>query len=152
MLQDFCRKTYNLELEYNATDDDATNAFFFKTLGSGHFTSIFFDNIEDGWLFRKKKLLKEFTQIEKVVELKFYLITIKTVSYMLTVVAYYLDLFKDIMLAHRLYSFFPDRLPIILFSVTVGCIILCEFTKMVVVLNFSPWTKTKSIIGSIFIW
>ena len=151
MLQDFCRKTYNLELEYNASDEDATNAFFFKTFGTSQITSIFFDNIEDGWLFRKKKLLKKSTHIEKVAELKFYLFTIKTVSYLLTVVAYYLDLFKDIMLANRLYSFFPDRLPIILFSMTVGCIILCEFTKVVVVLNFSPWTKTKRTIGSLFI-
>ena len=151
-LKEFCRKTYDLELEYNANDENATNAFFFRIIGTNHTASIFFDNIDDGWLLRKKQLFMKTTKIMEIEDMRYFRLTIKTVSYMLTVVAYYLDFFKDIMLAHRLYSFFPDWLPIILFSITVGCITLCELTKMSFVLNFSSWSKPKRVFGSMFIF
>ena len=55
-LQEYCRQIYELELDYNAGDEYATNLFFFKVLGTSSTASVFFENVDNGWFFRKKKL------------------------------------------------------------------------------------------------
>ena len=63
-----------------------------------------------------------------------------------------LALFKDILLAYRLYTFLPDWLPVILFSVTVVSIILGELANIIVVHNFKGWSREQRLIGIIFIF
>ena len=151
-LQEYCRRTYKKELDYNAGDESATNAFFYKQLGTCHAASVFFDNIDNGWFFRKKKYCRKITCIQQILENLVVLFTVKTVFYMSIVLTYYLDIFKDILLSHRLYTFLPDELPAILFSLTVTSIVLGELANIVAVLHFKAWSRSQRLFASLFIY
>ena len=151
-LQNYCRRVYKLELDYNAGDEYATNLFFYKLIGTCRATSIFFNNVDNRWFFRRKKFLVQSTAVKVLMKRKFFLISLKAISYLIIVLAYYLDFFKDVILAHRLYSFLPDWLPIILFSITTASIILVEIANIIVVLNFKGWSRVQRLFGALFIF
>ena len=151
-LQNYCQRVYKLELDYNAGDEYATNLFFYKLIGTCHATSIFFDNVDKGWFFRRKKFLVQSTAVKVFMKRTYFIISLKAIYYLFIVLAYYLDFFKDIILAHRLYSFLPDWLPIIGFSIITASFILVEIANIIVVLNFKGWSRVQRLFGALFIF
>ena len=148
-LQKLCCDAYKAELKYNVGDQDATNIFFMETLGTNDAAQQFFDNIDNGVLFRKKKYLKR----KKWVNLhKDYIMSVfKPLLCLISVILYYFDIFKDLLLSIRLYFFLGDVLPIIFFSFIVVSIILGEVANMISVINFSPWSAKRRLIACLVI-
>ena len=151
-LQDYCRQIYKMELDYNDGNECITNLFFFDILGTSHPASVFFTNIDNGWFFRKKEMLLKISYISALTKKLTFIFSVKTLSFMIIVLAYYLDLFKDILLAHRLYTFLPDWLPIILFTATVATVTLGELANIIVVLNYKRWSVAERLFGALFIF
>ena len=61
-------------------------------------------------------------------------------------------MFKDILLAYRLYTFLPDQLPIALFTAIVTSILLGELANIITVLNYKEWSKVQKLLGVVFIF
>ena len=150
-VQKFCLDSYTVELNYNAGDEDATNAFFFRTLETNDASQQFFDNIDNGWFFRKKKYFKKMNLIDFILHNDYIMFFLKFSVYVLVFLGYYLDIFKDVLLSLRLYSFLGDDLPVIFFSFVVLTIVLGEMANAISVLHFSPWSKKQRIMASCLI-
>ena len=162
-LQEFCRDKYDLELRFRAQRHQcegledcqrcrtATNSFFFRTLGTSDVTETFLDNVDNGWFFRKKKLLRRLPVVRTLLQNLRVVRSFMTVMLLIQVTVYYLDLFKDALLISRLQYFLPSLLPLVLYSVTLASVVLGELANIVTVLNFKGWTRTQTIFGAIFI-
>ena len=159
--QKLCRAQYDLELKYNSDDEYATDMFYFEKLETCDLSDTFFDNVDNAlfsvrlvkWLAQKFQTICGF--FRKVLQM----IVVKTILFLIHLLFYYIDFFKDVMLLATLYSFLPDkgsadkaRLPIGLFSLSLGSILLAEIANIIVVANFKSWSKKKRFIASLFIF
>ena len=136
----FCQHHFGLEMEQNDNNVKLTHEYYFRVLETNTASAIFYDNVENGLFFR---MIKSFTQHRFIRPLHGYATVMLLVNMTVVfsqILVYYQDLLKDVLLTHRIYTFLPDLLPVILFIVTCSSIILGELANMMVILNYQPWS------------
>ena len=167
--QRFCKFYYDFELQHNLhackmstpigyekIAIEATDDFFFESLGTSHTTDIFYSNVENGLFVKVKKGLNRwFPKVWKVVNTLQVLRALYTLVMVISISVYYLDFVKDTLLMSKLGTFLVgekvDFQLSLLFSTCVLSIILPLLTNILSVLNFNRWSPLQKLFGAIFI-
>ena len=134
----------------------ATDAFFFDTLGTNDVSFTFYSNAENGLLVRFNNwYCRKFPNAWKTVNAT----SCKRISYALllfsSIFAYYLDYVKDAFLVSETAIFVRgervDILLTLLFSVSASSLLLPILPNVVTVMKFKRWSKVQKLFAGILI-
>ena len=147
--------TYQLESTFNNEDKLLTDKFFFR-MGDSDLLMFLYDHMEKSltvkftlWLYTVlgHKFCVTCSQIKTVVSLSI----IPSVIRLITALALsYIDLFKDIFLAHLIYTVTLENnsnnqdinsVPVVVFWSTIGSILASEIGKLIVILGSPEFYK-----------